>query len=179
MRLAISRDQAGRCRGVSGWVGARGQRARTAEDLSREQSAWAPDHPNKFRRKSNGQSARVRQVAVVVQDVARGPELRECTVEGSSQGRKRSLRRPAELMRVEVSKPRGERSWVNEAQRSMRSTAGLYAASVPQQDHKSGVVYWQRKSIASAGCSYCDATDTMIPKQIVHRWWGSPVMHRR
>lgn len=99
MRLASrsSRDQPRRRRGVSGWVGAR---AKGAEDKkpSRAQLAQAPDQgkkakgdganvwsPNRFRRKSNGQSARVRPVAVVSHRMShKGQKCASCTVERSS-----------------------------------------------------------------------------------------------
>lgn len=108
MRLAINRNQHGRCRGVSGWVGARA-RARTAGTQAPEQVACAPDQTrrtskrwsaNKPRRKSDRKSARV------CRRRARAAGVRRCW-EGRRE-RKWSLRRPAEL------KTRRIRTWGKE-----------------------------------------------------------------
>lgn len=73
-------------------------------------------------RASDRQSARIRYVAG-------GPGRRECAdARRVLAKRKWSLRRPAELKTAEGSEGQGKSSWAPGAQRSMRSTAVLYAA---------------------------------------------------
>lgn len=79
---------------------------------------------------------RLWKAAVMVHDVAGGLGLREWAV---LDGRHEQKMVVAQASRAEEG--RRIRTPGQGAQRSMRSTAGLYDGAVPHQDHKSGVVY--------------------------------------